>query len=72
VNYLLTKAVPLDSPPLPNSNIQEWFFRDIMCMPKVQQEEWKTACCEELKSLHRQNVFELVNLLKGRKIIKNR
>jgi hypothetical protein len=41
-------------------------------MPKAQQEEWKTACREELESLCRQNVFELVNLPKGRKIIKNR
>jgi Reverse transcriptase (RNA-dependent DNA polymerase) len=43
-----------------------------MRMPKVQQEEWKTACHEELELLCRQNVFELVNSLKGRKIIKNR
>jgi Reverse transcriptase (RNA-dependent DNA polymerase) len=72
VNHLLTKAVPLDSPPLPNSNIREWSFRDIMHMPRAQQEEWKTACHEELESLRRRNVFELVNSPKGRKIIKNR
>jgi hypothetical protein len=53
VNHLLTKAVPLDSPPLPTSNIREWSFMDIMCMPKAQQEEWKTACREELESLRR-------------------
>ena len=40
-------------------------------MPTDDQKEWKHACCEELESLCRQHVYELVDLLKGRKVIKN-
>jgi Reverse transcriptase (RNA-dependent DNA polymerase) len=36
------------------------------------QKEWKAACCEELESLRRRNVFELVDPPKDRKIIRNR
>ena len=40
-------------------------------MPMQQQEEWKTACCKELEALHKFKVFELMDLPKGRKIIRN-
>jgi hypothetical protein len=54
------------------SNIREWTFRDILRMPKESQEEWKQACREELASLRKRKVFELVDPPKGRKVIKNR
>ena len=41
-------------------------------MPTTNQEEWKHACRKELESLHRRRVYELVDLPKGRKVIKNR
>ena len=41
-------------------------------MPTTDQEEWKHACREELESLHRRRVYELVDPPKGRKVIKNR
>jgi Reverse transcriptase (RNA-dependent DNA polymerase) len=41
-------------------------------MPSDAQKEWKAACREELESLHRRNVFELVDSPKDRKIIRNR
>ena len=41
-------------------------------MPKDAQKEWKQACHEELDSLRRRKVFELVDPPKGRKVIKNR
>jgi hypothetical protein len=72
-DYLLAKAVPpydLGSPD--TSNIREWTFRDILRMPKESQEEWKQACREELASLRKCKVFELVDPQKGRKVIKNR
>ena len=72
LNHLLAHAVPPDSEPLSTSNIREWSFKDILRMPLAQQKEWKTACHEELDSLRRRNVFELVDPPKGRKIIKNR
>ena len=37
-----------------------------------EREEWKKACLEELESLRAQKVFELTDLPKGRKVIKNR
>ena len=40
-------------------------------MPSDKQEEWRIACCEELDSLCKCKVFEVVDRLKGRKVIKN-
>ncbi|KIY47625.1 hypothetical protein FISHEDRAFT_22113, partial [Fistulina hepatica ATCC 64428] len=53
VNYLLNMAVPPDENLPSPSNIREWTFHDIMHFPKQQQEEWKTACYEELEALRR-------------------
>jgi Reverse transcriptase (RNA-dependent DNA polymerase) len=41
-------------------------------MPSDAQKEWKAACHEELESLRRRKVFELVDPPKDRKIIRNR
>ena len=41
-------------------------------MPSNSQKEWRTACHEELESLRKRKVFELVDPLKDRRIIKNR
>ncbi len=49
LDLLLAKAVPLVDLELPDtSNIHEWTFRDILKMPSDTQEEWHTACHEEL------------------------
>ena len=40
-------------------------------MPTTDQEKWKHACHEELESLHRWHVYELVDPLKGGKVFKN-
>jgi hypothetical protein len=72
-DYLLAKEVPpydLESPD--TSNICKWTIRDILKMPSKLQEEWKQACCEDLASLRKCKVFELVDPPKGRKVIKNR
>jgi hypothetical protein len=52
--------------------VHEWTFRDIIKMPKATQQEWKQVCHEELDSLRRCKVFELVNPPKSHKVIKNR
>ena len=73
LDQLLAKAVPptdLESPD--TANIREWTFRDILKMPNTTQKEWKQACREELESLRRRKVFELVDPPKGRKVIRNR
>ena len=72
VRYLLAKAVPPTESTAESTPIREWTYKDIMRMPEAQQREWKAACREELEALRRREVFELVNLPKGRKIIKNR
>jgi transposase InsO family protein len=72
VRYLLAKAVPPDSDTLQTTPIREWTYKDILRLPEAQQKEWRTACHEELEALRKRNVFELVDLPKGRKLIKNR
>ena len=69
VRYLLFRAVLPESTQV--SPIREWTYKDMMCLPEVQQKEWKTACQEELEALRKREVFELVDLPKGRKLIKN-
>ena len=39
INYLLSKAIPPFEPPK-ESNIREWTFCDIACLPKAEQNEW--------------------------------
>ena len=71
LDHLLTKAVPhVDLEPLDTSNIREWTYKDIIRMPRVQQKEWKAVCHEELESLRRCDVYELVDPPKGSKITK--
>ena len=72
MNYLLAKAVADNKPLLNTSSPREWTFRDILRMPNKLQEEWKKACLEQLESLRKQQVFELIDLPHGRKAIKNR
>jgi len=68
--YLVSKAIPRHNNDLPSElNVQNWTFRDILCLPAAKQKEWKDACHEELESLR--NVYELVKPPPGRKAIKN-
>jgi hypothetical protein len=71
LNYLLAKAVSPHSESLDVSKVREWSYRDILCMNKVQQKEWKAACQQKLNSLCARDVYDLVNPPSGRKIIKN-
>ena len=57
---------------LSTQSVQDWYFQDILRLPTREREEWKKACLEELESLRVQKVFELTDLPKGRKVIKNR
>src|SRR3984885_5518671 len=73
LDLLLAKAVsPHDLESPDTSNIREWTFRDILKMPSEKQEEWRKACREELDSLRKRKVYELVDPPKDRKVIKNR
>ena len=77
INFLLAKAIQPDSErdkslPPATARVREWQYQDILQLPKAQKEEWKKACHEELESLRERRVFELTDLPKGRKVIKNR
>ena len=65
IAFLLNKAVPIASDQLV-------FYKDIARLPSQLWEQWKRACQEELEALHKRKVFELANLPKGHKAIKNR
>jgi Reverse transcriptase (RNA-dependent DNA polymerase) len=72
INFLLRAAVSsVDAKgKIPKvSKVCEWHYRDLMRLPKATQEEWKTACKEELEGLRRRNIFKLTNFPKGRKTI---
>ena len=73
INFLMQKAIPMHEGNTPSpTSVREWSFSDILKLPKREQEEWKAACQDELEVLKRREVFEITNLPKGHKIIKNR
>jgi len=72
LNTLLAAAVPPGSEIPDTHNIREWSFKDIMRMPSAQQKDWIEACRQELDSLRERRVYDLVNPLQGRRVIKNR
>jgi hypothetical protein len=47
-------------------------FRDLNQLPAEMRKKWIDACLEELKALQKRGVYELVDLPKGRRTIKNR
>ena len=63
-------------PPCPQckstTNPKEWVFKDLACLPQLEQTEWQNACLQELEALRRHDVYELVLRPRGRKVIKNR
>ena len=63
--FLLNKVVPTASDQLV-------FYKDIARVPSQLWKQWKKACQKELEALHKCKVFELANLPKGHKAIKNR
>ena len=60
INYLLLKAILPIEPPK-ESNIREWTYHDIACLPQAEQKEWQKACEEELEALCQCKVFEIVD-----------
>ena len=70
INYLLSKAIP-PFKPSKESNIREWTFCDIACLPKAEQNEWQKVCEEELEALCWHKVFEIVDRPQGTNIVKN-
>ena len=74
INFLLAKAIPPNERDalLSTQSVRDWTFQDILWLPIVECKEWKAACHEELESLRARRVFELTDLPKGRKVVKNR
>jgi hypothetical protein len=72
LNYLLAKADTPNSE-LPNiSKVREWSYKDLLRLPTSQQKEWMDACHQELDSLCKCDIYDLVNPPPGRRIICNR
>ena len=46
-------------------------YRDIQTLPLDQHKEWRKACETDLNMLKEQNVYELVDVLKGHKVSNN-
>ena len=74
INFLLAMVMPPheQSTLLSTQSVWDWHFQDILRLPTREREEWKKACLKELESLRARKVFELTDLPKGRKVIKNR
>jgi hypothetical protein len=72
INFLLAKAVsPTAQAPIQKSP-KEWSYHDLAHLNPQELELWRTACNEELDTLKKQNIFELVDRPTDRKTIKNR
>jgi len=46
-------------------------FKDVTKLPADSKKRWLESCLEELKSLKDRDVYEIVDLPKGRKAVKN-
>jgi len=57
---------------VPMASDQPVFYKDIARLLSQLWKQWKKACQEELEALHKCKVFELADLPKGCKAIKNR
>ena len=67
--YLLSKVLPVVY--AENKPIREWTYRDIQTLPPDLQKEWRKVCTTEFDVLKQQDIFELINALKGCKVINN-
>ena len=47
-------------------------FKDVAKLPADSKKRWLESCLKELKSLKDRDVYEIVDLPKGRKAVKNR
>ena len=72
INFLLSKAVSPTTGDSITKSPKEWTYRDIARLPEAEREAWRTACNDELDALRRQQVYDLVERPRGRKVIKNR
>jgi hypothetical protein len=71
LNYLLAKADTPNSELPDISKVREWSYKDLLRLPMSQQKEWMDACHQELNSLCKRDVYDLVNPPPGRRIIHN-
>ena len=69
-SFLMAQAVPYNEPE--PSRVREWTDKDIRRLPENEQREWRKAQLEELESLKKRQVYEVVDRPQGRNIVKNR
>ena len=67
--FLLAKAIGSDDnltkPPC------EWSYHDIFKLPLDEHKQWENACYEELDTLQKCKIYEVINHLKDQKVIWN-
>ena len=54
------------------AHIHDWTYNDILHFSGKPKEEWRQVCIEEISTLKKRSVFELVALPNGFKPIRNR
>ena len=66
LDYLLSQA------PENKETVRNWQFRDLMRLPVKDRQPWLDKCKEEIDSLVKRKVFEIVDRPNNRNVIKNR
>ena len=70
LSFLLVCTIsPIDAAAV--TDPKTWVYKDVVCLPPAEQQEWQDACSQELEALRKCEVFELVLRPKYRKVIKN-
>ena len=68
--FLLAHAIsPIDTAATTDPKTR--VYKDVICLPPAEQQEWQNTCSWELEALRKRGVFELVPCPKYRKVIKN-
>ena len=65
--FLVSKAIPVHEEKEP----KEWTYKDMIGLPAGQLEEWRAACQQEIETLTKRHVFDLVVHPSGCRVIKN-
>ena len=68
--FLTAKAISPTA--MATTDPKSWGYKDIACLPELEQLDWKNAYLQELEALRRRDVYKLVPCPKGCKVIKNR
>jgi len=69
---LIVKLLALAVPTSDSQKNVPTHYKDIACLPALQQQQWRATCQEELEALQKRQIYELVDLPPNHKVIRNR